>query len=80
MMGQTFESCPLVDIGGTPGEAPEPGPQGARWLGRLFNVARLATMGVQPGDLSAAGVEALVTLDAERARVEREHIERARKG
>lgn len=80
MMGQTFERCPLVEIGGTPGAAPEPGPVGARWLARLFNMARLATMGVQPADLSAAGVEALVTLDAERAKVEREHIERARKG
>jgi hypothetical protein len=80
MFGERVSRCPLATIGGTRGEAPEPGPVAERWVGRLFNVARLAKMNIAPTGLSAGGVEALVVLDAERQKVESEHIERARKG
>jgi len=75
-----FSRCPIAAIGGGGGVPPAPGPRAEPWLGRLFRVARLAKMGIQPADLSASGVDALCTLDAERGKVEREHIERARRG
>ena len=80
MYGEQLASCPLATIGGTRGATPEPGPVAERWVGRLFNAARLARMNIAPSGLSAAGVDALVVLDAERQKVESEHIERARKG
>jgi len=81
----TWSSCPLATLGGT--RIPRGGedligggPSADRWLTRAFRALRVAnnggTLADVLGPLSAAGVDAVCTITAERDTMQREAIER----